>query len=394
VYSAVEAPNDSNIHLVVPEVDGRTGEKDSAFSFNLETSQSFNPSGIASSADRSQVNSQSLPTVNLPPPGSDPTELIRNESEHQQPVNGAMLHQDQDLPVNDHGFATTASLSSPGINALAEVSGNEALDAAIQFSDRSNGYCSFPSFGFQASTEFGIGELDWLNFELDSPESLLIENEPTRGPVMNDDDSMQFSRLPLLNGTLETATHQADARPPDHTAYNQDLSLSLPKPSPSASNQRREQWPFDYTAKTDTRKIQLPPLRQILESTVRPKGSINRDTLHSLIELLSSPFLPSLDETLDIHIMPAIVLLKQFLNLYLTEFNSVIPMIYVPTWDISKCPTVLLAAMACIGAGFSDAEGSLELQASLSEISLQTLSWLVSTMAIYAFLFPCLNATD
>jgi hypothetical protein len=85
-----------------------------------------------------------------------------------------------------------------------------------------------------------------------------------------------------------------------------------------------------------------------------------------------------MDEVLEFHTMPAIVLLKQFLNLYLTEFNSVIPMIHVPTWELSTCPSVLLAAMACIGAGFSDAEGSVELQASLSEISLQTLSWLVS----------------
>jgi len=218
-----------------------------------------------------------------------------------------------------------------------------------------------------APTEFGIGDFDWLNFELDSPDYLQLETDHSLYRLTANSDMRQQPAPASLSNQSQALER---LRPPLSRTQSNGAC-------PQALLGTREQWPFDDTAASEPRKVQLPPLRQILESSVGIRPASNRSTLDSLIDLLSSPYLPAVEEYPDLHTMPAIALLKQFLTLYLTEFSSIIPMIHVPSWDLTKTPSVLLAAMACIGACFSDAEGSCEIQWSLSEISLQTLSWLV-----------------
>lgn len=300
---------------------------------------------------------------------SGSTDLDTDEIDTGQPTKDAIQERTSHGQVYPHDLETTS---------VDRVTGNGTADFTDP-EDHSDGANFLPLFELEAYAEFGLGELDWLNFELDSPDSLHIESEYVA--IEGDDyheNHDQAPYQPLLSSDETREAHSVAPQLSTHPISAHNNNCSRPRTHHSGTRTGREQWPFDYSASSNPKKVQLPPLRQILESTVRPKRAIHRATHASLIELLSSPYLPPMDEVLELHTMPAIVLLKQFLNLYLTEFNSVIPMIHVPTWELSTCPSVLLAAMACIGAGFSDAEGSVEMQASLSEISLQTLSWLVS----------------
>jgi hypothetical protein len=74
--------------------------------------------------------------------------------------------------------------------------------------------------------------------------------------------------------------------------------------------------------------------------------------------------------------LAAMQLLRNSLDLYFSEFHSVLPVIHVPTWHISNVPTVALAAMACIGAMYSDDQKGTQQAWSLSEMCMQMIAWL------------------
>ncbi|KAH8807130.1 fungal-specific transcription factor domain-containing protein [Xylogone sp. PMI_703] len=232
--------------------------------------------------------------------------------------------------------------------------------------------CSMPN-------DVRIGELDWLNLELDSPQD--FQTQPgsiLEGETLNNGESRQ---LQVSEWLISESNWAYDAIQPTSAKHltslqpNRGLPGDLPAPAGTISQNRQQHWPFDYEDASECRKVQLPPLRHILENTVRPTYK-TKPVTDSLIELLSSPYLPPIDNELELHIMPSIGLLKHFLDLYFTRFHHVMPIIHTPTWEISSSPTVLLAAVAAIGACFSDIEGALELSWSLSEISLQSISWL------------------
>lgn len=138
-----------------------------------------------------------------------------------------------------------------------------------------------------------------------------------------------------------------------------------------------ETWPFDYTSNKGFRKIRLPPLRQILEQTVGDRPAIEKTTLMDLIKVLSAPYIPSLNDSPALEALPAVLFLNQFVKIFFAEFHTVLPVLHMPTWRIEKCPTALLAAVACIGATYSTAEGSSEVSALLAEITQRALFWMV-----------------
>ncbi|KAF2184126.1 hypothetical protein K469DRAFT_634275 [Zopfia rhizophila CBS 207.26] len=137
-----------------------------------------------------------------------------------------------------------------------------------------------------------------------------------------------------------------------------------------------ETWPFDYTSNKGYRKITLPPLRQVLEQTLGDRPAIEKNTLMDLIKILSAPHIPSLNDTPALEALPAVAFLEKFVKIYFAEFHAVLPIIHIPTWRIEKCPTALLAAMACIGATYSTTEGSSEISALLAEITQRALFWM------------------
>lgn len=138
-----------------------------------------------------------------------------------------------------------------------------------------------------------------------------------------------------------------------------------------------DSWPFDYTSNKGFRKITLPPLRQVLEQTVGDRPAIESTTLMDLIKVLSCPQIPSFNDSPALEALPAVSFLGEFVKIYFAEFHPVAPIIHKPTWRIEKCQTALLAAMACIGATYSTAEGSQEVAALLAEITQRALFWMV-----------------
>src|SRR4051794_16043918 len=138
-------------------------------------------------------------------------------------------------------------------------------------------------------------------------------------------------------------------------------------------------WPFDYASNKGFRKIKLPPLREIMEQTVGlGLPDVQTSTVKDLIRVLSAPLIPSLNDSPALEALPAVAFLSQLVTTYFAEFHPALPIVHVPTWRIERCPSALLAAMACIGATYSTAEGSQEIAALLAEITQRTLFWMVS----------------
>ena len=65
------------------------------------------------------------------------------------------------------------------------------------------------------------------------------------------------------------------------------------------------------------------------------------------------------------------------LSMLSLPFYAVLPIVHVPTWDILRTPTALIAAMACIGSIFVDSSDAWENSLLLSEICSYVIVWQV-----------------
>jgi hypothetical protein len=219
------------------------------------------------------------------------------------------------------------------------------------------------------------GGVDWLGLELDSPNNGDLRTQ-NLGQVYSP-SSMQF--MPTqFSGALEEAMHHRN-----HSAvvsrFDQ-MRAQIPTGAPSKppeSQAAAQQWPFDHTRNPEPQKYQLPPLKDILQGALKSSETEPGSTIKSLVQLLSAPFLPEIDMTHDISMMSAMDLLKNSLDLYFSEFHSVLPLVHIPTFNMHKVPTVTLAAMSCIGAMYSDDRQGTEQASSLSEMCIQMIAWLV-----------------
>jgi hypothetical protein len=115
-----------------------------------------------------------------------------------------------------------------------------------------------------------------------------------------------------------------------------------------------------------------------LEQTVGHLPAIQTSTVKDLIRVLSAPLIPSLNDSPALEALPAVAFLGQLVKIYFAEFHPALSIVHVPTWRIEKCPSALLAAMACIGATYSTAKGSQEVAALLAEITQRALFWMVN----------------
>ncbi|KAI1611552.1 hypothetical protein EDD36DRAFT_409050 [Exophiala viscosa] len=220
------------------------------------------------------------------------------------------------------------------------------------------------------------GGVDWLNLELDSPNNGDITAQsigqmyspgnmqfmPNQSTMMNGTDPMFFGR----NNNISDARVQP-SRPPNPV----NSSAKIIEPQASA-----QQWPFDHTRNPEPQKHRLPPLRDILQGTITSTSADSGDPIRSLVQLLSNPLLPELDLSQDVSMVSAMDLLKNSLELYFSEFHAVLPLVHIPTFNMAKIPTVTLAAMACIGAMYSDDRQGTEQSTSMSEICIQMIAWL------------------
>jgi hypothetical protein len=103
--------------------------------------------------------------------------------------------------------------------------------------------------------------------------------------------------------------------------------------------------------------------------------------LSGLIHLLSERrLLPNLalSSSANVNVSQAFADLHRLLDLYFTRFHDIQPILHRPKWDMLSCPTVLLTAMACVGALLSDDEQDVEMSWLLSDICMPMITWLVS----------------
>ncbi|OAP55258.1 hypothetical protein AYL99_10231 [Fonsecaea erecta] len=85
--------------------------------------------------------------------------------------------------------------------------------------------------------------------------------------------------------------------------------------------------------------------------------------LESVSAVLSKMRLPS-----DISIpqfSAAVRHLEKLVNIYFAEFHPNLPVMHKPTWDISTCPTYLIAALACLGSTSYHKKRGLDEESSL-----------------------------
>lgn len=222
--------------------------------------------------------------------------------------------------------------------------------------------------------------MDWLGCETDvSDQSTLPLFAESTHSACNEDFPDREDRMAHIISPCQ---------PFDPSLGNHQLAIDSDQPR---NNEREfwpavldcggnESWPFDYTSNQGFRKIKLPPLREVLEQTMGNTPNIKAGTVKDLIRVLSTPYIPSLSDSLEIGVLPTITFLGDLVKTYFAEFHPSFSIIHIPTWQIEKCPTALLAAIACIGATYSTADGSQEVASILAEISQRSLFWMVGVL--------------
>lgn len=239
---------------------------------------------------------------------------------------------------------------------------------------------------------FRASRMDWLGCETDFsdqhtlPPMSAVDHPPAYGE--NSPGGAEIGPRTMSIDQLAPAPPATGQPQPDVGSQDKEDKTTWPGILDRGGN---ELWPFDYASNKGFRKIRLPPLREILEQTVGHLPAIQTSTVKDLIRVLSAPLIPSLNDSPALEALPAVAFLGQLVKIYFAEFHPALPIIHVPTWRIEKCPNALLAAMACIGATYSTADGSQEVAALLAEITQRTLFWMVSLHLLHrdTHLFVC-----
>ncbi|KEZ44922.1 hypothetical protein SAPIO_CDS2284 [Scedosporium apiospermum] len=200
-------------------------------------------------------------------------------------------------------------------------------------------------------------------------------NAPTSGPVFQE----------LLPGS-EPMPPVSDAPPPPPQllgpAPPAPPHIPVPAPAPSLPPLPRPSvlpWPFEQGQEAPSDRYPLPPLRDVLQNSVRlnsSSGGAKTTELEGLFRLLSNQHLPGPEELVDSNMSMGLDLLQRLLNVYFSDFQIIQPIIHLPTWSIPTSPPVLLAAMACIGAVLSSEPNAAELAATISDFCLPMITWL------------------
>lgn len=234
--------------------------------------------------------------------------------------------------------------------------------------------CSL-SYDMPTTMNLGSGGLDWLDFQLQEP---IIQQEPsvptriTKSVTPMLDTNLHNSHG-YGNNTTVLESHNPGTVPIDNNGNFTTNANGQPLPPP-------QQWPFDQNRERFPPRCQLPPLRDILRGSVTSAFGRNMDASEELVQLLSVPYIPRLEQSsYDATSLAAFHLLKEAIDRFFAEFHPILPILHVPTWNLFKCPTVLLASMACIGAMLRDDQDSLEESKAFSEICTRILFWMVNS---------------
>lgn len=234
-----------------------------------------------------------------------------------------------------------------------------------------------PLAGWNANTRFNFSYLDWLDLDFqmqdyqdqnNEVQSSLTENTELLAHYLTE-DGRNAQQNPLRTDISTSNTE---------TAANISNNASSWTTRQNTSNSQVNQ---NNTHTTPARHVFRPRLRQAFDESdfireMCSSGSL-REILKGLGDILSFEILPPLSR-LNRDQMIAFEQLQQCLDLYIANFQPITPVIHLPSWSSSKCPTVLLSAMACIGAGFSALPEASNLSKCLGEMCSIALAWVVS----------------
>lgn len=215
-----------------------------------------------------------------------------------------------------------------------------------------------PPTEWDPHARFNFSYPDWFDLTFESVET----PDPTTQPVPPISSEPQVG-VPHIAATWSNS-EQPDLFPVLNYP-NIDLSTCL-----SPTNRMQTQHELETAGQTrmvqypqpSAEIMQPPPLLQQFQSneqlrSLKTSKKIN-NILEGFMQILSRETLPPLTK-LDTQVHLSYNLLVQFLDLYRIHFQPILPVIHLPSWNLTTVPTILISAMGCIGAGFaSDVEAS------------------------------------
>lgn len=193
--------------------------------------------------------------------------------------------------------------------------------------------------GADIAADFGGGGLDWLDFDVPG---LHIDW---------DDEHEPLGAAPVDDGE----------------------ALSVLQPKPDALP-----WPFEQGHDSQAPRIPLLRLHQLLP---KPKPGLRSAAAESLMRLLSSQQPPPSGHGADAGMVAGLELLGELVTSYFAGFQTIQSIVHAPTWDMTDCPAVLLAAMACVGAALSSDADVAQLSGCLGGFCASMITWLVGPLA-------------
>ncbi|KND88047.1 hypothetical protein TOPH_07272 [Tolypocladium ophioglossoides CBS 100239] len=134
-------------------------------------------------------------------------------------------------------------------------------------------------------------------------------------------------------------------------------------------------WPFEQGQEAKAPRFPLPRLHEVLPKPLAGTGT-HTSGADDLVRLLSCQQLPPPHELVNGNMSSGVELLRQLIGVYFSGFQIIQPIVHAPTWTMTECPTVLLAAMACIGSALSGEPNAIELSDSISEFCASMITWL------------------
>ncbi|KAB5518913.1 fungal-specific transcription factor domain-containing protein [Coniochaeta sp. 2T2.1] len=218
---------------------------------------------------------------------------------------------------------------------------------------------------------FSTGGLDWLGVQVDDG-----SHDPGFG-VGGGFDSLhlELPQTPGEEGAGGSARDGGGGQPPH--GHGQEWAIRGSQILPAQSEQLPSlPWPFDQGKDSVLHPHRFPPLREVLSENWRTNRPTQPTLVDGFIHILSGFRLPQLSVLRENEHVCAFHDFQRLVDLYFARFHDIQAIIHRPTWDLVSCPTVLLAAMACMGAMLSDSKTDAELSPALSDICSAMITWM------------------
>lgn len=247
--------------------------------------------------------------------------------------------------------------------------------------------------------DFGVLDTttDWLRGWGDDSSTLDVLGYSTVPPPASGATVPNLTPAPAIpnaKGFTSPTSPRSDKGSAHRRKHREDHQTRLPSVSPIKEHSSVEDflpWGWQSCREEPKRRVTLPPLRQILEeytpSTITQRYDstrvgadgdlVDERIRNDMVGLLSIPYERYPYESADMSKFPTRKLIDGFIKLYFEKFHSNLPMIHRPTFSTETCPTIVLVAMASIGASYSDVEGAKVFADTLSELCKRTLTWMV-----------------